>query len=53
MSASHMAAATFLDAIARIAECDGQDSDAVGAYAQCELGGEEAWLSLTTQKQTA
>ena len=35
--ASHMAAIKFLDAIARMADCDGADSDAVGAYMQVEL----------------
>ena len=45
-SASHLAAAKFLDAIARCPGCDGEDSDATGAYTQCQLGGEETWISL-------
>ena len=36
-SASHMAATKFLDAIARMPDCDGEDSGAVGAYTQVEL----------------
>ena len=32
-----MAATKFLDAIARMTDCDGQYSDAVGAYTQVEL----------------
>ena len=40
-SASHLSAAKFLDAIARMPGNDGQDSDAVGAYTQCELKGVE------------
>ena len=31
-SASHMAATKFLDAIGRMPDCDGEDSDAAGAY---------------------
>ena len=46
LSASHLAAAKFLDAIARCPGCDGEDSDAIGAYTQCQLGGEETWISL-------
>ena len=45
-SASHMAAAKFLDAIARCHDCDGQDCDAVSAYTQADLVGEETWVSL-------
>ena len=45
-SASHLAAAKFLDAIARMPGNNGEDSDAVGAYTQAELGGEETWISL-------
>ena len=26
--------------------CHGEDSDAVSAYTQCDLGGEETWISL-------
>jgi len=36
-SASNMAAAKFLDAIARIPGNDGEDSDAIGAYTQVKL----------------
>ena len=32
-----MAATKFLDAVARTPDCDGEDSDAVGAYTQVEL----------------
>ena len=45
-SASHLSAAKFLDAIARMPGNDGQDSDAVGAYTQCELKGVETWVRL-------
>ena len=37
-SSSHLCAAKFLDAIARMPGNDGQDSDAMGAYTQTELG---------------
>ena len=36
-SASHLSAAKFLDAIARMPGCSGEDSDAVGAYTQVLL----------------
>ena len=36
-SASNMAAAKFLDAIARLPGNDGEDSDAIGAYTQVKL----------------
>ena len=36
-SSSHMAATKFLDALARCPGCDGEDSDAIGAYTQVEL----------------
>ena len=36
-SASHMAAAKFLDAIARFDGCHGQNADAVSAYTQVRL----------------
>ena len=45
-SASHLAAAKFLDAIARMPDNDGQDSDATGAYTQAEHAGEETWVYL-------
>ena len=37
-SASHLAAAKFLDAIARMPGNDGKDPDAVGAHTQVILG---------------
>ena len=42
-SASHMAAAKFLDSIARMPGMSGEDADATGAYTQCELKGQETW----------
>lgn len=36
-SSSHMAATKFLDAIARMPDCDGEDSDAMSAYTQVKL----------------
>ena len=49
-SASHMAAAKFLDAIARLPGCKGKDSDAIGAYTQVPLSAiptaTETWISL-------
>ena len=33
-SSSHMAATKFMDASARAPDCDGEDSDAIGAYTQ-------------------
>ena len=32
-----MAATKFLDAMARLPDCDGEDSDAMSAYTQVEL----------------
>ena len=49
-SASHLAAAKFLDAIARMPENDGQDSDATGAYTQAEHAGAETWVHLPRDK---
>jgi hypothetical protein len=49
-SASHLAAAKFLDAIARMPDNDGQDSDATGAYTQAEHAGEETWVLLPKDK---
>ncbi len=43
-SASHMAAAKFMDAIARMPGNDGEDSDAVGAYTQVALADAERLL---------
>jgi len=45
-SASHLAAAKFLDAIARMPGNDQEDSDAIGAYTLCELGGPPTWMTL-------
>ena len=51
-SASHLAAAKFLDAIARFPGNTGSDSDAIGAYTQVllqtleEEQGIETWISL-------
>ena len=49
-SASHLAAAKFLDAISRLPGCDGDDSDATGAYTQAVLmdaeGAVETWIRL-------
>ena len=62
-SASHIAAAKFLDAIARCPGCDGEDSDAIGAYTQVVLkeahiilGGAEnnyieTWISLPRDRR--
>lgn len=49
-SASHLAAAKFLDAVARTPGCEGQDSDAVSAYTQCDFGGEETSISLPKEE---
>ena len=45
-SASHLAAAKLLDAIAWMPGNEGEDSDATGAYTQALLGGEETWVFL-------
>ena len=45
-SASHMSAAKFLDAVARMPGNDGQDSDAVGAYTQVSLEKAASFLGL-------
>ena len=62
-SASHIAAAKFLDALARCPGCDGEDSDAIGAYTQVILrdahiilGGNndnyiETWISLPRERR--
>ena len=36
-ASSHMIATKFLDAMARMPDCEGEDSDAVGAYTQVKL----------------
>ena len=61
-SASNMAAAKFLDAIARLPGNDGEDSDAVGAYTQVKLSDAakllgkddvitETWISLPPHRR--
>ena len=61
-SASNMAAAKFMDAIARMPGNDGEDSDAVGAYTQVRLSDAaklfgrddiitETWISLPPHKR--
>ena len=64
-SASHMAAAKFMDAVARMPDCDGEDSDAIGAYTQVALSDAQAligtskeeyietWISLPKERQPA
>ena len=43
-SSSNMAATKFLDAIARMPGCDGEDSDAMSAYTQVKLDEIESFL---------
>ena len=49
-----MAAAKFLDAIARLPGCNGEDSDAIGAYTQVPLASipnaTETWISLPSSQ---
>ena len=58
-SASHLAAAKFIDAIARFPGNDGSDSDAIGAYTQVPLKeledseGIETWISLPKNRRPA
>ena len=49
-SASHIAAAKWLDAISRMPGNDGEDSDAMGAYTQAEFQGEETWVSMPRER---
>ena len=49
-SASHLGAAKFLDAIARMPGNDGAYSDARGAYHQTELQGVDTYVSLPRDK---
>ena len=49
-SASHLSAAKIVDAIARMPGNSGGDSDAMGAYTQCEHEGEETWVRLSRDK---
>ena len=41
-----MSAAEFLDTIARMQDCDGEDSDATGAYTQAKHDGVETYVRL-------
>ena len=50
-SASHLAAAKFLDAIARMNGNDGQDSDAMSAYTQVEHTGVDTWVFIPKDRQ--
>ncbi len=52
-SASHIAAAKFLDALARFDGNDGEDSDAMGAYTQAEHAGEETWVHIPRDRWPA
>ena len=49
-SASHLEAAKMMDALARSyydeGECDGEEVDAIGAYTQASLAGEQTWISI-------
>ena len=49
-SASHMVCAKFLDAVARMPGCSGEDADATKAYLQAHLkdfeGNTETWIEL-------
>jgi hypothetical protein len=49
-SASHIAAAKWLDAISRMPGNNGEDSDAMGAYTQAEFQGEETWVSMPRER---
>ena len=51
-SASHMAGAKLLDALARMPNMEGQDSDAVAAYTQVPLGDAEFLLDGTGDLET-
>ena len=50
-SASHLAAAQFLDAIARMNGNDGQNSDAMSAYTQVEHKGVDTWFFIHKDRQ--
>ena len=58
-SASHMAAAKTLDAIAHMPNCGGENSDAIGAYTQVVLDDmtgiscTETWISLPSNRRPA
>ena len=53
ISASHLSAGRFIDAIAHLPGNDGATSDAVGAYTQVELGGPVTWISLPRSRRPA
>ena len=44
--ACHHTSGRWLDALARLPNCAGQDADALSAYTQAELQGTETWVSL-------
>ena len=60
-SVAHMAAAKFIDAIAHMPGCSGEDSDAVGAYTQIRLSEAarllgigvlpETWITIPKNRQ--
>ena len=49
-SASHLTAAKFLDAIARMPGNSGQDSDAMGAYTQATFNGTDTWVRIPPER---
>ena len=51
-SSSHMAATKFLDAIARMPGCDGEDSDATSVYTQVKLDEIETFLGKAMSGST-
>ena len=51
-SASHMAATKFIDAIARMPGCSGEDSDAVAAYTQIPLKDAARLLGMGVMPET-
>jgi hypothetical protein len=51
-SAAHMAATKFLDTIAHSPGCDGEDSDAVGAYTQMKLADAARLLGIGVVPET-
>ena len=56
-SASHMATAKFLDAVARMPNCAGEDADATSAYTQVILADMpdhiDTWISLPPHRRPA
>ena len=49
--ASHHTSGKWLDLIARLPGCHGQDSDAVSAYTQAKLQGDDIWVELPPEVQ--